>query len=95
MTLINIKKVAKMARISITEDEAIKYQNNLNSIIPWFHDMLSTEVPEFIKPVYSLTVNTEGDSYFNDEIMQEHTKDEVLFNVPSKKQNLIIVPKVI
>ena len=95
MTSPNIKKVAKIARISITEDEAKKYQSNLDSIIPWFHDMLSTEVPDFINPVYSLIVNAEGSNYFNDEIKREDAPEEVLFNVPSKKQNLIVVPKVI
>ena len=95
MDNINIKKVAKIARISITEEEALKYQSNLNNMIPWFHEMLATEIPDFIKPVYSLTVNTEGTNSFNDEVKRMDTQEEVLSNVPSKMQNLIIVPKVI
>ena len=95
MDNINIKKIAKVAKISITEDEALKYQSNLNNMIPWFHEMLATEIPDFIKPMYSLTVNAEGINSFNDEVKRTDKQEDILSNVPSKMQNLIIVPKVI
>lgn len=91
----DIKKVAKIARISITETEAIQYQDNLDSILPWFHAMLSTEITDEIKSVYSLTSLTEGVNQFNDEADKIDSTPDVMHNVPSGSQNLITVPKVI
>jgi aspartyl/glutamyl-tRNA(Asn/Gln) amidotransferase C subunit len=95
MREVEISKVARVARIFLTESEALKYQSNLDTIIPWFRDMLSIEIPPNTIPVYSITANTEGENFFEDEPKKLDTMEEVLFNVPNKKENLILVPKVI
>jgi aspartyl/glutamyl-tRNA(Asn/Gln) amidotransferase C subunit len=93
--LVNAGKIAKTARIFLTDEEVAKYQGNLEVVIPWFREMLETDIPNNIKPIYSLTTEEDGENYFEDEPKKTDTLNEVLFNVPEKKENLILVPKVI
>lgn len=93
MEPVDIYKVAKVARLKITSDEAEKYQKKLDSMIPWFNNMLLTEVPDFIKPVYSMTSQNTDFNSFEGKAIKENT--DALYNVPEKKENIIIVPKVI
>jgi aspartyl/glutamyl-tRNA(Asn/Gln) amidotransferase C subunit len=93
--VIEIAKVAKIARLALTEQEKEFYQNNLNEVIPWFREMLDIEIPENTTPLYSLTSEEEGENSFNDEGGAVELQEEVLFNVPERRENLILVPKVI
>lgn len=93
MKTADIFKVAKVARIKISQDEAERYQKKLDSMIPWFHNMLATEVPDFIKPVYSMVSQTKDTNISNDEVKKENK--DALYNVSSKQENAILVPKVI
>jgi aspartyl/glutamyl-tRNA(Asn/Gln) amidotransferase C subunit len=93
--LIEARKVAKIARIFLTEEEIAKYQENLSIVISWFHEMLEVKISDNIKPIYSLTAQEEGENYFEDEQLKMESLNDVLFNVPEKKENLILVPKVI
>ena len=93
--LVEARKVAKIARIFLTEDEVAKYQGNLSVVIPWFREMLEVKISEDVKPIYSLITEEDGDNYFEDEPLKTESLNDVLFNVPEKKENLILVPKVI
>ncbi len=90
-----IEEISQITRISISKEEEAEYQQNLDNIIPWFAEMLTLDIKDGIEEVYSTTTQTEGQNGFNDEVNKLGTIDEVLFNVPNKKDNLIIVPKVI
>ena len=91
----NIKEISHITRIALSKEEAVEYQENLNNIIPWFAEMLTLDIKDGVEEVYSTTTQAEGHNYFNDEVNKLGTIDEVLFNIPNKKDDLIIVPKVI
>ncbi len=91
----NVHEVALSARIKLNEEEALIYQKNLNLLIPWFNKMLELEALKNcdLKPIYNLR---NGKMIMSkDEVSKNATVETVLSNVPNKKGNLILVPKVI
>lgn len=94
---VDIKKVARIARLYLTPQEEEKYTSNLQIILPWFNEMLSLKnLPNVdISPVYTTVTEDENRNSFQDEISREESTDDILRNTPNKKGNLIFVPKVI
>lgn len=90
----NFKKICEIARLFLTEDEAKKYKQNLKTVLPWFSKMLIEVKIEESNYVYSPSDLTDTNLFY-DEAQKKDKTSEVLSNVPNKKGNLIIVPKVI
>jgi aspartyl-tRNA(Asn)/glutamyl-tRNA(Gln) amidotransferase subunit C len=87
-----IKKISKLARISVTNEETDRLEKDLNSIIK-FVEQLKELNTDKITPIASvsdqvLTMN-------KDEIKKINEKEEILKNAPEKNSNYYIVPKVI
>ena len=87
-----IKKISKLARISVTNDETDRLEKDLNSILK-FVEQLKELNTDKIAPIASvsgqpLTMN-------KDEIKKINEKEEILKNAPEKNSNYYIVPKVI
>jgi len=87
-----IKKISKLARISVTNEETDRLVKDLNSILK-FVEQLKELNTDKITPVASvsdqvLTMN-------KDEIKKINEKEEILKNAPEKNSNYYIVPKVI
>jgi aspartyl-tRNA(Asn)/glutamyl-tRNA(Gln) amidotransferase subunit C len=87
-----IKKISKLARISVTNEETDRLEKDLNSIIKFVEQLkeLNTDkiVPIASVSDQSLTMN-------KDEIKKINEKEEILKNAPEKNSNYYIVPKVI
>ena len=95
--MISVVKVAKSARLFLTKEEEKLYQENIDRMIVWFEDIYSVE---HSKCVYSTVSEEETRNTFNDETFTEEEKAkqdilQVLANTPEKKENFILVPKVI
>ena len=87
-----IKKISKLARISVTNEETDRLEKDLNSILK-FVEQLKELNTDKIAPIasvsdQSLTIN-------KDEIKKINEKEEILKNAPEKNSNYYIVPKVI
>ncbi|MBT4699314.1 MAG: Asp-tRNA(Asn)/Glu-tRNA(Gln) amidotransferase subunit GatC [Proteobacteria bacterium] len=87
-----IKKISKLARISVTNEETDRLVKDLNSILK-FVEQLKELNTDKITPIASvsdqvLTMN-------KDEIKKINEKEEILKNAPEKNSNYYIVPKVI
>ena len=87
-----IKKISKLARISVTNEETDRLVKDLNSILK-FVEQLKELNTDKITPIASvsdqvLTMN-------KDEIKKFNEKEEILKNAPEKNSNYYIVPKVI
>ena len=87
-----IKKISKLARISVTNEETDRLVKDLNSIIK-FVEQLKELNTDKITPIasvsdHALTMN-------KDEIKKINEKEEILKNAPEKNSNYYIVPKVI
>lgn len=90
----NFSKICEIARVYLTKEEREKYKQNLKTVLPWFAKMLINVKIEGSNYVYSPTDLTDT-NFFNDEEEKADKTLDVLSNVPNKKGNLIIVPKVI
>lgn len=87
-----IKKISKLSRISVSNEETDRLEKDLNSILK-FVEQLKELNTDKIAPIASvsdlaLTMN-------KDEIKKINEKDEILKNAPEKNSNYYIVPKVI
>jgi len=87
-----IKKISKLARISVTNDETDRLEKDLNSILKFVEQLkeLNTDNVEPISSVsdQDLTMN-------KDEVKKINVKDDILKNAPEKNSNYYVVPKVI
>lgn len=90
----NFERILEIARLSIPENEKERYKQNLKNVLPWFNEMFFAIKVDGEKDIYS-PMSKEDINCFNDEAKKEDAIKDVLFNVPNKKDNLIIVPKVI
>ena len=87
-----IKKISKLARISVTNEETDRLEKDLNSIIK-FVEQLKELNTDKIAPIAS--VSDKALTMNKDEIKKINEKEEILKNAPEKNSNYYIVPKVI
>jgi len=87
-----IKKISKLARISVTNEETDRLEKDLNSIIK-FVEQLKELNTDKITPIAS--VSDKALTMNKDEIKKINEKEEILKNAPEKNSNYYIVPKVI
>ena len=87
-----IKKISKLARISVTNEETDRLEKDLNSIIK-FVEQLKELNTDKIAPIAA--VSDQALTMNKDEIKKINEKEEILKNAPEKNSNYYIVPKVI
>ena len=87
-----IKKISKLARISVTKEETDRLEKDLNSILK-FVEQLKELNTDKILPI--ALVSNQPLTMSKDEIKKINEKDEILTNAPEKNSNYYIVPKVI
>ena len=87
-----IKKISKLARISVTIEETDRLEKDLNSILK-FVEQLKELNTDKITPIAS--VSDQRLTMNKDEIIKINEKEEILKNAPEKNSNYYIVPKVI
>ena len=87
-----IKRISKLARISVTNAETDRLEKDLNSILKFVEQLkeLNTDKVEPISSVsdQELTMN-------KDEVKKINEKYDILKNAPEKNSNYYVVPKVI
>lgn len=87
-----VLKVAKLARLNITEQEALDYQKQLEKVLDSFQK-ITTVNTDGIEP---LVTPTPVDLFMReDEVLQSVTVDEIIKCAPDAKGNLFKVPPVV
>ena len=90
---IDVKHVAKLARLGITEKEVDKFQKNLSAILDFFGKLSEVDVDK-VEPTAQATglVN----AWRADEKIKrkEELRERLLANAPDKKGNYIKVKEV-
>ena len=87
----DVKHVAKLARLELTEEEINKYSKQLGSILEYVEQMNEVDttgiepMPHAI-PVYNVMRE--------DVVKYEQTKDEMLANAPFEEDGFFRVPKI-
>ncbi len=88
----DVKKIAKLSCIKITEEEAVKYQAELNSIFKWIEQLQAVDT-HGVEPLCGVEgqVMKPREDVVNDGDKQE----QVMKNAPVSKYGYFAVPKVI
>ena len=87
-----VKKVAKLSRISLDESKVESLSKDLNSIINFVEQLNKLDTKDK-KPLSSVIDKTLEPR--NDKVNDGKMKEEILKNSPNKNEDFFIVPKVI
>ena len=87
-----INKIAKLARIKLSEDEARDLLKDMNSILDWV-DQLNEVNTDSIEPLANISSSTLPQR--TDESKDVNSSDEILQNSPDKLEGYFAVPKVV
>ena len=88
----DIEYVAKLARISLTEEEKAKFSAQLGDVLENFEklnaiDVSNIEPTAHAFPLYNVWQEDEPEAGF--------TPEEALKNAPAQRANQVVVPKVV
>ncbi len=87
-----VRKVSKLAKIRINEQEEKKLIEELNNILGWVDELKKVDT-EKIEPM--LSVFNESMVMRKDEVFSETSDELVLKNAPESKSGFFVVPKVV
>ena len=87
-----VKKISKLARISVDSEKAKKLENDLNSIFEFIEKLneLDTSKSEPLTSVVDAKLQLR-----KDEIKSKNIRDQILKNSPDDNRDFFVVPKVI
>ena len=92
LTTDDVKKIAKLARIRLNDEEVTKHQNELNKIFSWIQQLHEVST-EGVEPMFS--VDDRNLKTREDVVSETSLKDQVLKNAPNSKYGYFVVPKVV
>ena len=87
-----VRKVSKLAKIRIDEQEETKLIEELNNILGWVDELKKVNT-EQTEPM--LSVFNESMVMRKDEVLSETSDELVLKNAPESKSGFFVVPKVV
>lgn len=90
--MIDVKKVASLARLKLSAEEETAYQNQLADIIKHFEEVSAINTDN----VEPMMTPTELEEFWReDKVIHTLTTEEALENAPEKSGNLFKVPPVV
>ena len=87
-----INKIAKLARIRLSEKEADEFLKDINSILDWV-DQLNEVNTDNVEPLTN--ISSSALTKRRDENQDINSSDEILQNSPDKLEGYFAVPKVV
>ncbi|MDC0216633.1 Asp-tRNA(Asn)/Glu-tRNA(Gln) amidotransferase subunit GatC [Pelagibacteraceae bacterium] len=87
-----INKIAKLARIKLSEEEVADLLNDMNSILDWV-EQLNEVNTDSIEPLANISSSTLPQR--KDESKDLNSSEEILLNSPDKLEGYFAVPKVV
>jgi aspartyl-tRNA(Asn)/glutamyl-tRNA(Gln) amidotransferase subunit C len=87
-----VRKIAGLARIAITDDEADAMVPELNNILGWIEQLQEVDTSE-VAPMTAVIPNTLR--LRDDAVTDGDIRDKVLANAPQAEHGFFAVPKVI
>ncbi len=87
-----IKHIAKLSRISVTEEKAKKLEGDLKSIFDFIAKLNELKTDK-IAPLTSIAETTL--KLRQDEIKSKNIREQIVKNSPEKNEDYFVVPKVI
>ena len=87
-----VKKIANLARIAITEEEAARIAPELDNIMGWIEQLSEVDTRD-VEPMTAVIANT---LRLRDDVVSDgNVRDAVLANAPLADRGFFTVPKVI
>ncbi len=87
-----VARIARLARINVTEDRQEQLVGELNAILDWIAELDEVDTSA-VEPLASVTGH--GLPCRSDEVTDGNRVDEVLANVPETAGGFFVVPKVV
>ncbi|HET7410599.1 MAG TPA: Asp-tRNA(Asn)/Glu-tRNA(Gln) amidotransferase subunit GatC [Paracoccaceae bacterium] len=87
-----VRRVARLARIAVREDELAPLASELNGILGWVEQLQEVDV-EGVEPMTSVTPMRLKRRA--DEVTDGNRRDDVLANAPEARAGFFTVPKVV
>jgi aspartyl-tRNA(Asn)/glutamyl-tRNA(Gln) amidotransferase subunit C len=87
-----VRKIASLARIAITEEEAARIAPELDNIMGWIEQLGEVDTKD-VAPMTAVIANTLR--LRDDVVMDGNVRDAVLANAPQAEHGFFTVPKVI
>ena len=96
LTKDDVLKLARLSRLSLTDEEIEQYQKELSSILDYVQQLDDVDV-QGLKPTYQVTgLTSEGkNATREDEVKEQGKQDQLLKNVPNKEGSHIKVKRMI
>ena len=86
------KKIASLARIELTEEEAQTAQVEFDKILTYIHQVDEIDIPEGVEPFYGATEST--NAIREDKVVPSFDRDKILSNAPDSDGEFYRVPPV-
>jgi len=87
-----VRRIARLARIKITDDEARALEKELSGILDWVEQLDEVDVGN-VEPMTRVTPMTLKQR--DDRVTDGGIADEVLANAPQRADDFFVVPKVV
>ena len=88
----DVKKVARLARIALPEDQVEPMTDELNNILNWIEQLGEVDV-EGVEPMTSVVETSLP--MREDVVTDGGIQDKVLANAPKSEDGFLVVPKVV
>ena len=87
-----VRRIARLARLKITDSEAVSLKGELNTILKWVEQLgeVDTKGVEPMTRVVSMALRQREDRITDGEIAAEIVK-----NAPMTEDNFFVVPKIV
>lgn len=87
-----VKRVARLSRIAVTEEEAAKMEGELNTILGWVEQLNEVDVSD-VPPMTSVVETSMKKR--DDGVTDGGRADAIVSNAPASEDNFFLVPKVV
>lgn len=87
-----VEKIARLARIKVTDEEKTKFSQELSDIMQWIEQLqdVDTDGVEPLTSVVDMTLYQR-----EDKITDGNVQEKVLANAPETTEGFFVVPKVV
>ncbi len=87
-----VRRIAKLARISVSDDQAHAIEGELNTILDWVEQLNEVNV-EGVEPMTSVVEMSM--KMRDDEVADGECPEKVIANAPANEEHFYLVPKVV
>ena len=93
VTIKDVEKIARLAKMKFTEGEITKLQGEMNEVLGYIDTINQIPGLEDVKPLENIN---DTENVFREDVSEVClTKEEALRNAPEKTENFFKVPKVL